>query len=130
MNKTYQPKSAEVQREKHELNADGAILGRIASEAAQFLMGKHKSTFSKHIDTGDFVVIKNADKVRVTGRKEEQKMYYRHSGYPGGFKQIPYADMKKKHPERIIEHAVKGMLPKNRLQSQRMKRLSVELSEK
>ena len=130
MHKTYQPTAKEITREKHEVDADGAVLGRLASEVAQLLMGKHKATFSKHMDNGDFVTIKNADKIRVTGRKEDQKMYYSHSGYPGGFKAVPYSDMKKKHPERILELAVKRMLPKNRLQSERMKRLTVELSKK
>lgn len=125
--KTYQPKLKEIKREVHEFDAKGQILGRLATQAAIFLMGKHKPTFSTHLDSGDFVVIANADKIEVTGRKKTQKMYRRHSGYPSGFKEERYEDAMEKHPERILEHAISGMLPDNRLKAVRMKRLTIKV---
>lgn len=128
--KTYQPKASEVKREWHLLDAKGATLGRLCTQAAIFLMGKHKATYSTHMDSGDFVVIINAEKVEVTGKKEGQKLYRRHSGYPGGFKEHTYQQVMAVHPERIIEHAVLGMIPDNKLKSERMLRLKVVVGDK
>ena len=110
--KTYSQKASEVQRDWHVVDATGQTLGRLATQIATLLRGKHKPTFSPNIDGGDFVVVVNAEKVQLTGRKVDQKMYYRHSGYPGGFKAIPYRRMMNTHPDRILRFAVKGMLPK------------------
>ena len=123
--KTFQPKHKDVEREWHHLDANGMVLGRLATEIAILLMGKHKPTFSKHMDSGDFVVVTNVEKIKVTGKKEKQKVYRRHSGFPGGLKEVSYEKMKKEHPERILEHAVKGMLPNNRLLDDRMIRLKL-----
>jgi large subunit ribosomal protein L13 len=123
--KTFQPKHKDVVREWHHLDANGMVLGRLATEIAILLMGKHKPTFSKHMDSGDFVVVTNVEKIKVTGKKEKQKVYRRHSGFPGGLKEVSYEKMKKEHPERILEHAVKGMLPNNRLLDDRMVRLKL-----
>ncbi len=123
--KTFQPKAKEVVRAWHLLDAKGQVLGRLATQAAIYLMGKHKASYSTHMDSGDFVVILNAEKVEVTGKKEGQKMYQTHSGYPGGFKEKTYQQMMAVHPERILEHAVAGMLPDNRLKDERMLRLKV-----
>jgi len=128
--KTFQPKAKEVEREWHLLDAKDAILGRLATQAAIFLMGKHKSTYSTHMDSGDFVVIVNAEKIEVTGKKEKDKMYRTHSGYPGGFKEKSYQQVKAVHPERILEHAVSGMLPDNRLKDERMLRLKIVVGSK
>lgn len=128
--KTFQPKAKEVTREWHLLDAKDAILGRLATQAAIFLMGKHKATYSTHMDSGDFVVILNAEKVEVTGTKEKNKMYRTHSGYPGGFKEKTYQQMMAVHPERILEHAVSGMIPDNKLKSERMLRLKVVVGDK
>lgn len=125
MKKTYQPKAKEVNREIHKLDADGAVLGRLATEISTYLMGKHKPEFSKHMDMGDIVEVKNASKVKLTGLKDKQKVYRSHSGFPGGFKEVTVAKLRAEQPEKIILFAVKGMLPKNRLQSKRMKRLKV-----
>ena len=111
--KTYSTKAADIKRRWHVLDASDKVLGRLATEAAVLLMGKHKPTYAPHLDMGDFVIVVNAAKVRLTGRKAEQKMYYRHSGYPGGLTEIPFAKMLQTHPERVIEHAIKGMLPHN-----------------
>jgi large subunit ribosomal protein L13 len=113
--KTYTPKSTEIQRRWLVVDAEGKVLGRLASEVAQLLRGKHKPMFSPHLDVGDFVIVVNAEKVRLTGTKTEKKTYFRHSGYMGGDRLIPFKDMQEKHPERIIDLAVKGMLPKNNL---------------
>jgi large subunit ribosomal protein L13 len=113
--KTYTPKPAEIQRQWWVVDADGKVLGRLASEVAQLLRGKHKPMFSPHLDTGDYVVVVNADKIRLTGNKAEAKAYFRHSGYIGGERFIPFKDMLAKHPDRVIDLAVKGMLPKNNL---------------
>ena len=124
--KTYQPKQEEVSRGKHELDAADEVLGRLASKAAILLMGKHKPTYSPHIDMGDHVVILNATKVNVSGKKSKQKVYQKHSGYPGGLKTVKFEKLKAEQPEKIIEHAVGGMLPKNKLQTNRMKRLIIK----
>lgn len=113
--KTYTPKTTDIQRRWLVVDAEGKVLGRLASEVAQLLRGKHKPMYTPHLDTGDFVVVINADKIRLTGNKAEQKTYFRHTGYMGGDKLIPFRDMQEKHPERIIDLAVKGMLPKNNL---------------
>lgn len=128
--KTYQMKSSEIKRDHHTLDANSEVLGRLASNAVKFLMGKHKPTYTPHMDMGDFVTITNASQIKVTGRKEDQKVYYRHSGYPGGFKEIAYAKLKKENPTRIIELAIKRMLPDNRLRDKRMSRLKVVVGEK
>jgi large subunit ribosomal protein L13 len=113
--RTYTPKITDIQRRWLVVDAEGKVLGRLASEIAQLLRGKHKPMYTPHLDTGDFVVVINADKVRLTGDKAEKKTYFRHTGYMGGAKLIPFRDMQEKHPERIIDLAVKGMLPKNNL---------------
>jgi large subunit ribosomal protein L13 len=125
MMKTYSQKASEVQRDWYVVDASGQTLGRLATQIATLLRGKHKPTFSPNLDGGDFVVVVNADKVRVTGRKEDQKMYYRHSGYPGGFRAIPYRRMMATHPDRILRFAVKGMLPKTRLGRQQITKLKI-----
>ena len=123
--RTYSPKKNEVQRDWYIVDADGKTLGRLASVIAQTLRGKTKPQFAPHVDVGDFVVVVNAEKVVVTGKKETQKHYYRHSGYPGGFKAIPLREVRARHPERIIEAAVRGMLPRNVLGEQQLKKLKV-----
>jgi len=112
MMKTYSQKQSEVQRDWYVIDASDHVLGRLATQIAILLRGKHKPTFTPSMDGGDFVVVINAEKIRVTGKKAEQKKYYRHSGYPGGLRTIPYKDMMNKHPDRILRLAVKGMLPK------------------
>jgi len=123
--KTYSTKASDIKREWHIIDASGKVLGRLATQVAGLLMGKHKPIFCRHLDTGDFVVVINAEKVRVTGNKDKQKLYYRHSGYPGGLKSISFERMMQTHPTRVIEHAVKGMLPHTRLEARMMKRLRV-----
>jgi len=123
--KTYSQKASEVQRDWHVIDAADQTLGRLATQIAILLRGKHKPTFSPNLDGGDFVVVVNAEKVALLGRKPEQKMYYRHSGYPGGFKQIPYKRMLATHPDRILRLAVKGMLPKTRLGRQQITKLKI-----
>ena len=113
--KTYTPKLTEIQRRWLLVDAEGKVLGRLASEVAQLLRGKHKPMYTPHLDTGDFVVVVNADKIRLTGGKADTKTYFRHTGYMGGGRLIPFRDMQSAHPERVIELAVKGMLPKNNL---------------
>lgn len=130
MIKTYQPKEKEVKRTWHLIDAKGEVLGRVSTQAAIFLMGKHKATYSTHMDSGDFVVVLNAEKVVVTGKKSQQKVYQSHSGYPGGFKEQKYAKVMTEHPERILETAIAGMLPDNRLKAGRMKRLNVVVGDK
>ena len=107
------------------VDAEGKTLGRMATKIAHVLRGKHKTNFSQHVDTGDFVIVINAEKVQVSGKKEEEKMYYHHTGYPGGIKSAKYYELQEKHPERIIEAAVKGMLPKNALNRRTLLRLKV-----
>ena len=113
--KTYMIKKAEIENDWHVVDADGLVLGRLASKIAQIIRGKHKPTFTPHMDGGDFVVVINAEKVRLTGRKMEQKQYFRHTGYIGNEKFTPVAKMLETHPERVIEKAVFGMLPKGTL---------------
>ena len=123
--KTFSPTPADIKREWWVVDAQGQTLGRIAARIAEILRGKHKPTFAPHMDMGDFVVVINADKIHVTGRRLDQKMYYRHSGYPGGLKQMSLRDMLQRHPERALQFAVKGMLPKNRLGRAMFKKLKV-----
>lgn len=130
MIKTYQPKQKEVKRDWHLIDAKGKVLGRLASEVAILLMGKQKATYSTHMDSGDNVVVINAEKIVLSGRKPEQKVYRSHSGYPGGFKEVSFAKMKKEHPNRVVEFAISGMLPDNRLKSDRMARLHVTKGDK
>ena len=128
--KTYQPTQKDIKRSWHIMDAKDRVLGRMASEIAKLLTGKQKSVYSDHIDMGDYVVVINAKDVLVTGKKKDQKVYYRHSGYPGGFKEIKFSKQLIEHPEKIIEHAVAGMLPKNRLHKKRMIRLKVFANER
>lgn len=123
--KTVIPTAAEIDRRWHLVDADGRVLGRLATRIAALLRGKHKPTFTPHVDVGDFVVVVNAGGVRLTGRKLQQKRQYRHSGYPGGLKEITYGVLMKKHPERAITEAVRGMLPKTRQGRQLIKKLKV-----
>lgn len=123
--RTHSAKPHEIQREWYVVDANGQTLGRLATRIASVLRGKHKPIYTPHVDCGDFVIVVNADKIRVTGRKMDQKMYYRHSGYPGGLKQISLRDQLDRHPDRVIRHAVRGMLPKNRLGRQMIKKLKV-----
>lgn len=113
--KTYSTKASEVQRDWWTLDAEGQVLGRVAAEAARILRGKHKPTFAPHLDTGDHVIVVNAAKVRLTGNKLDAKVWYRHSQYPGGLKEIPYSRLMAQRPEVAMEKAIKGMLPRNRL---------------
>ena len=123
--KTYLTPVNEIERKWHHVNAEGKILGRLATEIADRLRGKHKPTFSTFIDNGDFVVVTNADKIRLTGRKWDQKKYYRHTGYIGGLKEINAKDLLVKHPTDILFNAVKGMLPKNKLGRAQLKKLKL-----
>ena len=127
--KTYSTKASDIKREWHLIDASDKILGRLATQIAGLLMGKHKPIFSRSMDTGDFVVVINAEQIQVTGNKIKQKTYYRHSGYPGGLKSINLERMMQTHPTRVIEYAVKGMLPTNRLRADMMKRLRVYTGE-
>jgi len=126
--KTYSLKESEMQRDWYVVDATGKTLGRLATEIAQVLRGKHKPCYTPHMDCGDFVIVVNADKIRVTGRKLDQKMYYRHSGYPGGLKSTTLRRQLETHPERVLEAAVRGMLPKNRLGRRMFKKLKVYAS--
>lgn len=123
--RTYSPKLAEIERRWHVVDAAGQPLGRLASQVASLLKGKHKVTYTPHLDTGDYVVVVNAAKVMVTGKKPTQKVYYRHSMYPGGLRADTFLQMQKAHPERVIEHAVKGMLPHNPLGAAMLRKLKV-----
>jgi large subunit ribosomal protein L13 len=123
--KTYSPKKSEVTRAWFVVDAEGKTLGRLATVIAATLRGKNKPIFANHVDTGDFVVVVNADKIAVTGKKETQKNYYRHSQYPGGLTTIALKDMRLTHPDRIIKAAVRGMLPKNVLGEEQFKKLKV-----
>ena len=124
---TYTARAHDIEHKWFVVDADGMVLGRLAAEVAKIIRGKHKPIFSPHLDTGDFVIVINASKVRVTGRKAEQKTYFTHSGYMGHDKLTPFATMLAKHPERIIEKAVHGMLPKNALGRQKL-RLKLRVS--
>lgn len=123
--KTFSAKPHEVKRDWYVIDAEGKVLGRLASEIARRLRGKHKPEYTPHVDTGDYIIVINAEKVKVTGRKEQQKVYYRHSGYPGGIKSTSLAKQRAEHPERIIEIAVRGMLPKNPLGRAMFRKLKV-----
>lgn len=123
--RTYMAKAQDIERKWYVLDAANKPLGRLATEAARLLRGKHKPTFTPHVDTGDFVIVINADKALLTGRKPEQKVMYRHSGYPGGLKEIPYRRLMAEKPERAVEAAVRGMLPKNRLGRKMIKKMKV-----
>ncbi len=123
--RTYSPKPGEIARQWHVIDATDVVLGRLASQVAQLLRGKHKPIFAPHIDTGDFVIVVNAAKVALTGNKRDQKIAYRHSGYPGGLKQIGYTELLAKRPDRAVELAVKGMLPHNKLSAQVLKKLKI-----
>ena len=113
--RTYSPKPGDVTRAWHVIDAEDLVLGRLATQVATLLRGKHKPIFAPHVDTGDFVVIINAEKVLLTGKKRDQEFVYRHSGFPGGLKQRSFGEMIDKHPERLLEKTIKGMLPHNRL---------------
>ena len=123
--KTFSAKPKDIERRWYLIDAKDQVLGRMATRIADLLRGKNKPIYTPHMDTGDFVVVVNAEKVVVTGRKAEQKEYQRYSGYPGGLKRIPYKRMLRTHPERIIEHAVRGMIPHNRLGRAVIKKLKV-----
>jgi large subunit ribosomal protein L13 len=123
--KTFNSKPTDIKRKWYVVNAEGKTLGRLASGIAQVLKGKHKVTYTPHLDTGDFVVVLNASKIRVTGKKLEEKYYYQHSGYPGGMKATVLRLQLEKHPDRVLKAAVWGMLPKGRLGRQMFKKLKV-----
>jgi large subunit ribosomal protein L13 len=123
--RTYSPKPGDVQRQWHVIDASDVVLGRLATQAATLLRGKHKPTYAPHVDTGDFVIVINAEKVALTGNKRETKMAYRHSGFPGGLTSTPYSELLAKHPEKAIEKAIKGMLPHNTLGRNMLKKLKV-----
>ena len=123
--KTYMASPEKIERKWYVVDAEGCTLGRLSSEIAKILRGKHKPEFTPHIDTGDYVIVVNADKVKVTGKKMEQKIYYRHSGWVGGLKETTLADMMAKKPEKVVELAVKGMLPKGPLGRSMYKKLHV-----
>lgn len=125
MTRTYSPKAGDAQREWLIIDATDVVLGRLASHGATLLRGKHKATFANHMDMGDFVIIINADKVALTGQKLTQKKAYRHSGFPGGLKSVTYDELLSKNPERAVEKAVRGMLPKNSLGAQQLTKLKV-----
>jgi large subunit ribosomal protein L13 len=123
--RTFSPKPADITREWHVIDATDVVLGRLAVSSATLLRGKHKPTFAPHIDTGDFVIIVNADKVALSGNKRETKLAYRHSGYPGGLTATAYGDLLAKDPRKAVEKAVWGMLPKNRISRQQLRKLKV-----
>jgi large subunit ribosomal protein L13 len=123
--RTYTPKPGDDVKKWYVIDATDLVLGRVAAAAAKLLRGKHKPTYAPHIDQGDFVIIINADKIGLTGNKLDQKMAYRHSGFPGGLKSISYRELLAKYPERAVEKAVRGMLPHNKLGSQQLKKLKV-----
>lgn len=128
--KTYQIKKKDVKRNWHLVDAKEESLGRLASEVAKLLIGKNKVKYTSHLDVGDYVVVVNAANVKITGRKRKQKVYRRHSGYPGGLKEVEFEKLIDQQPEKVIEHAVGGMLPDNRLKAPRMRRLKVFAGEK
>lgn len=123
--KTYTVKAGEIEREWYVVDARDQVLGRLASEVARVLRGKHKPIYSPHLDVGDYVIVVNAEKVRLTGKKADQKEYFRHSGYMGGEKLIPFRRMQQRHPDRVIRLAVRGMLPKNTLGRRMLRKLKV-----
>ena len=123
--KTYTVRKDDIKREWYVVDAQGKTLGRLASQITRILRGKHKPIYAPHLDCGDYVIVVNAEKVRVTGKKLDQKLYYRHSGYPGGLKSINLRDQLQRHPTRVLQAAVRGMLPKNRLGRAMIKKLKV-----
>ncbi|HHL73491.1 MAG TPA: 50S ribosomal protein L13 [Bacteroidetes bacterium] len=123
--KTYIPKAHEIERKWYVVDAEGQTLGRLASRIATILRGKHKPYFTPHLDTGDFVIVINAEKINVTGKKAQQKVYSRHTGYPGGLRQVTFEDLRRTYPQRIISKAVWGMLPHNKLGRKLLKKLKV-----
>jgi large subunit ribosomal protein L13 len=123
--RTYSPKPGDIERRWHVIDAADVVLGRLATQVATLLRGKHKPIFAPHADTGDFVIVVNADKVALTGNKRQDKVAYRHSGYPGGLKSTGYEELLTKHPERAVRQAVKGMLPHNKLGRRVIKKLKV-----
>jgi len=123
--RTYTPKPGDIQRNWYVIDATDVVLGRLASHVATLLRGKHKPTFAPHVDGGDFVVVINADKVALSGNKREQKLAYNHSGYPGGLRAVAYSDLLENNPERAVEKAVRGMLPKSTLGRQQLGKLKV-----
>ncbi|MDH6140836.1 MULTISPECIES: 50S ribosomal protein L13 [Kitasatospora] len=123
--RTYSPKPGDVQRQWHVIDANDVVLGRLASQAANLLRGKHKAIYAPHVDTGDFVIIINADKVHLSGNKKTQKLAYRHSGFPGGLRSVRYDDLLANNPEKAVEKAIKGMIPKNSLGRQMLSKLKV-----
>jgi large subunit ribosomal protein L13 len=123
--RTFTPKPGDIERRWHVIDASDVVLGRLATQSAVLLRGKHKPIFAPHVDTGDFVVIINAGKVALTGNKREQKLAYRHSGYPGGLRSVSYTELLDKNPQRAVEKAIRGMLPKNSLGRQMLSKLKV-----
>jgi large subunit ribosomal protein L13 len=123
--RTFAPKASEIERAWHVIDADGAVLGRVATEAATLLRGKHKPTFAPHVDTGDHVIVINAAKLEITERKATGKLYYRHSGYPGGLSTESLEHLLARDPEKVVRRAVRGMLPRNRLGRRQIKKLRV-----
>ena len=123
--RTFTPKPADIERRWHVIDATDVVLGRLATQAATLLRGKHKAYYAPHIDTGDFVIIINADKVALTGSKREQKKAYRHSGYPGGLSAVGYNELLDNNPERAVEKAIRGMIPKNTLGRNQLSKLKV-----
>jgi len=122
---TYSPKPSDIERAWHVVDADGAVLGRLATEVATLLRGKHKAIWAPHVDTGDHVIVVNAAKLAITPRKADQKLYYRHSGYPGGLRKTNLAHVLERDPEKVVRLAVRGMLPKNRLGRSMLRKLRV-----
>ena len=123
--RTFTPKPGDVERRWHVIDATDVVLGRLATQVATLLRGKHKPTYAPHVDTGDFVIVINADKVVLTGNKAAQKLAYRHSGFPGGLSSVPYTELLAKNPERAVEKAIRGMLPKNSLARKQLTKLKV-----
>jgi large subunit ribosomal protein L13 len=123
--RTFSPKDSDITRQWHVIDATDVVLGRLASHVAVLLRGKHKPIFAPHVDTGDFVIVVNADKIALSGSKLKDKRAYRHSGYPGGLSSISYGELMEKHPERVVEKAVRGMLPKNTLGRKSLTKLKV-----
>ena len=123
--KTYSPKAGEVTHAWRLVDAEGQTLGRLATEIARYLRGKHLATFAEHMDLGDFVVVVNASRIRLTGNKAQQRFYYRHSTYPGGLKAVNLGDLLERHPERVLKHSVRGMLPHNALGRKMLRKLKV-----
>ena len=125
MSKTYSPKAGEIDRKWYVVDADGKSLGRLSTEIARVLTGKHKPQYARHVDTGDFVIVINAEKAELSGRKDEQKIYYRHSGKPGNLKSETAAELRARRPTRMIQLAVRGMLPKNKLGRRQLRKLKI-----